>query len=89
MNSEFITLAMSIKHRLESRFSPSLLKNNYIYTTINELIIEYESGIFYKRNIDIGIAAVKMFDSNSHEDNDLVNDISRLAKMHKKISPKK
>lgn len=83
MNSEFITLAMSIKRRLEERFSPSLLIKNYVYTTLNELILEYSKGNFSSKKTDIGIAAVKMFDSNSKEDNELVSDISRLAKMYK------
>ncbi|MCX6127701.1 MAG: hypothetical protein NTX25_01395 [Proteobacteria bacterium] len=83
MTSEFLTLAMSIKHRLEARFSPSLLINNYVYTTLNELILEYQNGNFSSKRTDIGIAAVKMFDSNSNEDNELVSDISRLAKLYK------
>ncbi len=83
MNDGFIKLADSIKIRLESRFSKIQLQNNYVYDTLIELISEYHSGKFRSRKTDIGIAAIKLFDTDNEEDNKLVSDLGKLAMLYK------
>ena len=84
MNSEFIKLAESIKAKLESRFSQDMLSKMYVYESLLGIIAEFHTGNFSSNKTDIGVAAAKSFDSNSSEDNELMNDIGRLARMYKK-----
>ena len=83
ISKEFIKLADSIKLRLESRFSKDQLNKIYVYDTLIELISKYHSGTFGACKTDIGIAAVKLFDSNSEENNRLVSDLVKLAQFYK------
>jgi hypothetical protein len=84
MNKEFIVLANGIKDCLESRFQKDMLANDYVYQTLLDLISQYNSGRFSAKKTDIGIAAVKLFDSDTEEDNNLIGDISKLAKLYKR-----
>jgi hypothetical protein len=84
VNSEFIQLAESIKANLESRFSHDMLSKMYVYESLLGIIAEFHNGNFSSNRSDIGVAAAKSFDSNSREDNELLNDIGRLARMYKK-----
>ncbi len=83
MNSEFINLAESIKANLESRFSRDILSKMYVYESLLSIIAEFHTGNFSSKRTDIGVAAAKSFDSNSREDNELLNDIGRLARIYK------
>jgi hypothetical protein len=71
MKQDFVRLAESIRSKMETRFSKEKLRDNYIYRELNRLVAEWETGKFSSNKTDIGIAAVKLFDSASLEDDEL------------------
>jgi hypothetical protein len=81
MTANFEALANSIKSKLELRFGKDRLKDNYIYKELERITLEWKSGAFTSKKTDIGIAAVKLFDSGLPEDDELVNDLSKLSEM--------
>ena len=84
MTTNFESLANSIKLKLELRFSSEKLKNNYIYAELDRITAEWKSGKFTSLKTDIGTAAVKLFDSGLPEDDELANEICRLAEMFRR-----
>jgi hypothetical protein len=84
MTTDFEALANSLKSKLELRFGKEKLKDNYIYRELERIILEWKSGKFTSKKTDIGIAAVKLFDSGLPEDDELVNDLCKLATMFRR-----
>ena len=84
MTKNFESLARAIKIKLELRFSKEQLRNNYIYSELERITTEWKTGKLTTSKTDIGIAAVKVFDSGLPEDDELANEICRLAEMFKR-----
>lgn len=84
MTTDFETLADSIKSKLELRFGKDQLKDNYISKELERITQEWKSGTFTSKKSDIGIAAVKFFDSGLPGDDELVNDLCKLSEMFRR-----
>jgi hypothetical protein len=83
MTTNFENLADAIKLKLELRFSAEQLKNNYVYSELKRITAEWKTGKISSKT-DIGTAAVKLFDSGLPEDDELANEISRLAELFRR-----
>lgn len=84
MDKDVGILVNSINLKLKQRLSDEKLKNNYIFNELERIILDWDSEVSIERKSDIGVAAIKIFDSGSLEDNELVNDICKLSEMYRK-----
>jgi hypothetical protein len=84
MSTNFETLANAIKLKLEFRFSAEQLEDSYIYSELERIMVEWKTGKFTSAKTDIGAAAVKLFDSGLPEDDELANEICRLAEIFRR-----
>ena len=81
MTKDFETLASEIKKKLELRFSKEALQDIYIYNELDRITKAWKQDPTTKKKTDIGVAAVKFFDSGSREDEELAGEISKLARI--------
>jgi hypothetical protein len=87
MKSEFEALAYDVKNTLESRIRIELLQKDYIYTELNRMIAEWTTGKFTSVETEIGMAAIKTFDSGLSDDRELNSRILKLEKLfNRKVS---
>jgi hypothetical protein len=84
MSVNFETLANSLKSQLEQRFGKERLKGDYIYKELERITLEWKTGKFTSNKTDIGVAAVKLFDSGLPEDDELANGLCTLAEMFRR-----
>lgn len=85
MKKDFLSLAKIVQSQLANIRSKEELKTDYIYQTINRLIVEVETGIFSTPKTDIGLAAIKMKDMGIPIGEELKNSIIYLDELYRRI----
>ena len=85
MKQKFFDLAEEIKKDLEKMYSKEELNDDYIYVNLLSLIEEFKTGQYSSPKTDIGIAAIKLFDTDSPRDKQMTSNISKLARLYKNI----
>lgn len=82
MRLEFVNLANQVRRALEKRYSGSDFSDDYLYASICRMVNEVEAGKLASVAPDIGVAAVKLFDSDEPGDVHLRAQIQELSRLY-------